>query len=98
MAYNLSFMNETNTLFGVVQAVDTQSFGLFGNFLLLSMFIIIFAMFKNYDTKAVFLADSFIVTFMAILLWGTGILSWSGLIIPIVLLVASLIYQIWGGD
>lgn len=91
MTANLSgFDNITNPL-QVATAANTVSDGYLFAISLLVIFVVLFIVFKNYDTKAVFVGDSFICTIISILLWGADLISFKILIWPVLILFGSVI-------
>ncbi len=97
IGYNLSSLENGTTITTILSSINFNSGYWFGGLLLLVLFIMIFAMFKNYDTLAAFTVDSFIVTLIGLLLNGIGLISMSILIYPFILFIISLIaYQWWG--
>lgn len=53
-----------------MQGVNDLSQGFFSILLLFSVFIIIFIMYSGHDTKSVLVADCFVVTILAMILWA----------------------------
>lgn len=91
MAYNITWMESSNTLVDIFQGVNTASNGLVGGMILLLTFMISFAAFKNYDTVADLVISSFITTIIGGLLWFIGFISFEFAVIPLILFVVSLI-------
>lgn len=98
MTSNLSAFDNITSPLQVATATNTASDGYLFAFTLLAIFVILFIAFKNYDTKAVFVGDSFICTIIAILLWGTNLISFKILIWPVLLLFASIITLLFWPD
>lgn len=66
--YNLTIATDSTGLFGFMDAANTISGGLFGNLILLVVFIIMVAAWRNYEPKRSFAAASFITAILAIFL------------------------------
>ena len=96
MTYNVSFMDNTTSFLQVAQGVNAQSDGLFSIMFLCVFFLLILMVFAHFDTKSVLLADSFITTIIAVLLFGAGMLEGWFLGVVIAALVFSLIAKVWG--
>ena len=89
--YNMTNVTSANTILDMFTAVNELSNGAMFAIVLLGLFIMIFMVFKKYDTKAVLLLDSFAVTLIAIPMWTFGWIGWSIMIVPIILFFASII-------
>lgn len=93
--YNISFMDNTTSLLGIVQGVGNESGGWFGGLLLLTVFILFYMVFSYNETEDVLLADTFICSILAGILWATGLISSMVLAFPVVLLVVAIIFKVW---
>ena len=71
--YNLTGMQGQNDLFGVMNAANTVSGGLFGHLILVVAFVIMVVAWRNYEPKRSFAAASFIISLFAIML---RVLQW----------------------
>ena len=89
--YNLSFMDTSNTLADLFAGVNNIGNGIIGIGILLLLWVILFAAFKNYETVTAMLITSFIVTIVAGLLWFSSLLAWYVAVVPLMMLVASVI-------
>lgn len=80
-------------LYDMLIAVNQLSGGLIGIFLLTSIFLLIFMVFKKYeqDTKEVLLIDSVITSIIGVLFWSMGLISITVLIYPVILFFVSAI-------
>ena len=92
--YNLSFA-ETTDLYTLTSGVNTQLDGLLAAMILLSIYIILFISMRNQEIKTVFLADSFIVTIIAVLFWILEFISIQIVMIPFVLLMAAVLIKVF---
>jgi len=90
--YNVTNISNANTIVEYVVAVNQLSNRLFANLILLSLFIVIFTMFVNYDKKYVLLADSFITSIIGILFFIIGWINWGILIAPILIFFGTIIF------
>lgn len=96
MTYNMTFMDEAVSFAGLYEGVNTASNGLISSFILLTVFIIMFFIFKDrYDTKVILLGSSFITTLLASLFWAGAYIGINILLIPIGVLVASIILYLF---
>lgn len=86
-------MNESTNLFQVINSVNVESGGVLFTLILLVLFIVTFVALKNYHTSVVFITSSFITTIIAVLFYFAGLISWTILIIPIVLLFGSIVVK-----
>ena len=89
--YNMTNITAANNIYELVKATNQSSGDLFANLALLAIFLVVFLSFKSYNFKAVMLADSFVVTFLAIISFILQFTSWHILIYPIIVLMASLV-------
>lgn len=96
MTYNLSFMDNSTGILGIAEGVNDASGGWLFGLLLAFLYILFLMVFSDYDMKNVLVADSFIVSILAGVLFGAGLVSAWVLTFPIVLLVITLVIKIWG--
>lgn len=82
------------TLFQVTNEVTG---GLFGNLILLAIFIVIFISLKDYRNSIAFATASFITTILAMLFRTMGIIGDMVMIVGIVATVASVAYLLFEG-
>jgi len=95
--YNFTNVTSSTNILELTVAVNSLS----GNFLatgilIILYFIVLFATIGRSDNKTAFLTTNFIVTFIAVLLWGAGLISMIVLTPLMVLLMASLMMKIFG--
>ena len=96
MTYNVSGFDNVTGVMDLATGASTVSNGLVFGIVLLVIYVIIFVVFKNYDTKAVILGDAFICTIIAVLMWGAGWIGFNILIWPILAMFGSIIaYVFW---
>jgi len=98
MTYNLTGFDNITGIMGIASAASDISGGLVFGMILLVFFIIVFVVFKNYDTKAVVLGDAFITVLLSVLFWGAGWIGFNILIWPIIVMFASIIAYIFWPD
>jgi hypothetical protein len=94
--YNLTGIEASNNVFELFKAIDSIKPGWFGGLALFSFYLITFMIFKESNTANIFLLDSFAVSFVAVLLFSVGMIGSAALIVPIVLLFASIVLKVWG--
>lgn len=92
--YNISFLNESNGVTGVMEGVNSMSDGLYAGLILLCLFIICFIAMKKYDTDVAFLTTSFICSVIAVLFFVMGWIGIEIFIIPVVLLIIAIFYKV----
>ena len=95
--YNLTNVTNANNYYEVLFAMNNQSASFIAMFILASLFLLIFMVFKKYeqDTREVLLMDSTIISVIAVLFWAIDLISWKILIYPIMILFACImIYKL----
>lgn len=98
MVANLTAYDNLTSPLQVATASNDASGGYLFAFGLLAIFVVLFIVFKNYDTKAVFVGNSFICTVIAVLLWGADLISFKILIWPVLALFASILALLFWPD
>lgn len=95
--YNLSFIDNTTGVTVLWTGVNDQSGGWFAGLLLLSLYVLIFMVFmgSGYSFKDVFLGNNFLMSLIAGLLWGSGMVDEYVLGMAVALLAISLFIKIW---
>lgn len=92
--YNMTNITRANNLFGIIEAVNQSSNGLFISLFLVILFFGFIVVFKKKDFKKVLLADSFFMVILTALAWGMKFVGWTYVIVPVILFGSSLIaYQ-----
>ena len=71
--YNLTSLNNQNTLFGMMDAANDLSGHLFGNLILITVFVIMVFAWRTYEPKRSFAAASFITAIFSVFL---RIMNW----------------------
>ena len=94
--YNLTFMDNTTSLMGIMNGVNDATNGTFITILLLVLWALLFIVFKNYDIKSLFLGSSFLMVLIFGLFFGAGLIAAWTLTIPAVSLLIALILKLWG--
>ena len=93
MSYNLTNFTDANNLYEMAKAAnkltEVNGVGLYSVLILLSLAVLLFLVFKNYEFKKVAVANSFIVTFIAILMYLQELISIQVLAFPFVFLVVA---------
>lgn len=96
--YNMTNITAANTVYEIVKATNDMSTGLFFGLLLPILFFVFLVTFKRRDFKKVLLGDCFFMVIVTGIAWGAGWVSWTFLIIPVILFGAVLIaYQFIDG-
>jgi hypothetical protein len=95
MTYNLTFMDNATGLLPLVQGVNDNSGGWFFPLILLFAFVVLMMSF-NFDIKNNLLGASFITTLGAIIGWGAGLTTVYVVMLPLILLLATIMIKVWG--
>jgi len=98
--YNTTLVDEADTLYDFAINMNALSSGLIGSLIVLCVFIIVFVAMKRFeeDVKSNFIASSFITTVFALFLWGSEMITWHILIIPALMLIASILVYLFTQD
>ena len=90
MTYNTTNLTAAENLYDMVFALNELE-PLLGVFLIVSVFLVIFVVFKRteQDIMEVVLIDSTITTIIAVLFWSIGLINWYMVILPIIGIFAS---------
>lgn len=99
MPYNLTNVTDANNLYSIMYAMNELSDGLIGVFILVSISLVLFMLFKKQesDTVKALLSSSVITIIVAVLLWGINLVAWSMLLYPIIVFFAMLMVYKFGG-
>lgn len=95
MTYNLTFISNTTSLAQIFTGINDNSGGWFVGLLLIFFFILFFMVFKNVDTKTVFVGGTFVTTLIAGLFFFAGMVEIWVVGVLIAALVVSLIVKLW---
>jgi len=95
MVYNMTNITLANDLITIVAEVNNTSGGYLLGFTLFAFYIVTMFIFKNKDIVFVFLADSFIVTIVAVIMWAMGYIGLNLLTIPLLLLFVGLMMKLF---
>lgn len=89
--YNLTNITAANDIYEIVKATNELSGGLLFNMLMFLFFMVFLMVNYKRDFKKVLLADSFITILIAGVAWGLQLVTWTYIIVPIVIFIGSLI-------
>jgi len=89
--YNLTNLTNANTIVDMTTEVNRLSDGLLIVMLMLILFLTYMIVFKKQNLKPVLIGASFLMTIMAIIAFTFGWIGVEVLIIPIILLFASIL-------
>lgn len=92
MSYNLTGLENNTNILEFVKVVNTASGEWFVIGLLLTLWVILFIAFKNYETETAIRSASFIVSIIAILFFIIGMISTSKMMIPIIITGLTVLY------
>jgi len=84
MTYNITWTNTTNHLGDLVINMNTTSNGYIAAFFMVAIFVVIFAVFKDYDINKVLTFDFFIMASIGALFWAVELLAILWVIVPLV--------------
>jgi hypothetical protein len=90
--YNTTNLEAGNTTFEIFNSINTISEFWFGKLILIVIFFISFIAFKKYETKVAFIGSSALTTFITILFFGLGWVTFNTIFIPLALLLGSVIW------
>ena len=96
MAYNMSFVDTSNTTVEIIGGLNTATNGWLGGFILGMLGIIIFIAMKGYETSTVLLTSGAITSLVAIFLWSVGFIGFSYIFIPIAIFFAGMVITAFG--
>lgn len=97
MSYNLSFMDNTTNMFDVVAGINTASGNVFGIIILTMVYIFVFASTMEKGNSTAMISGGVASVAIGSLLWFGGLITWSILIIPVLLLVTGIIVKAFEG-
>jgi predicted branched-subunit amino acid permease len=91
--YDMTNITEANTSLQMLVGVNEISNNYIGLFFLITLFFVIFIVFKQRETDTIhtLLIDSTLCTIVGLLMWSINLLSWSFLLLPIIGIFASAI-------
>lgn len=95
---NLTAYDNLTSPLQVATATNDATGGYLFGLVLLLIFVVFFIVFKNFDTKAVMVGDSFITTLIAALMWGANLIGFKIFIWPLLALFGSLIALLFWPD
>lgn len=84
---------ENNGLLDNITALNTISSGLFVDFVLVSIFIMILFLMRGYEFRNTFLSSSVVVLLTSVLFWAGGIADFSRVAACFSILVIALLYS-----
>lgn len=92
MAYDMSTLTTDGSFINMVKWTNDALAGLFIPGLLIALYIIILLAFSatSFNLKAVMLVDSFFITILALISFLIGWVSWTVLLLPIMLIFVAL--------
>ena len=98
--YDLTNLTNVTDLSGMAYSVNELSGGIYGYFILFSLFLLTFIISKRMmdDTKQVFMTSALFTCLFAILLFSIGIIGQIPLIISIGLLFAGIMLYMFSQD
>jgi len=94
MTYNLTFGQNLTGFMPFLQGVNSATGELLTGLILISVFIVLFISFKNFETVTALMSASFIASLLAVLFYSIEFLSIQYTIMPIVLLGITILYKI----
>ena len=97
LAYNLTWMDTSNTLPTIIEKTNDSIGGYLIIFILIVLFVMVLVMYETSLTKAL-MGSGFITTIIAILFSFSGLLYWAYAMIPLSLMVVGIVLQFLGVD
>lgn len=98
VAYNLTrFASNSTDILSITTKINVESGFILGNFLLFGVFIFFFMVFKQEDSLQEWIISSFLTSIIGGLMFFIGLIAWTSLIIPIMILIITVIIQMTRG-
>lgn len=88
--YNTTTLDNATSFLEGMQGVNTASDGYFMSSLILVIFLLGMYVFKKHDLKKVLVGNSFLCSVLAGLAWSGGLMPFSYVLPPFLLLLASI--------
>lgn len=96
--YNLSVYENVSDISGLFISSNYVTDAWFSYLMMLLYYIIIFLMYKSYDTKMVFFTSSILLSFVSTLLFLASFVTIYVVGVALALVAASTLIFVWGGD
>lgn len=96
MSYNITWMNTSNTFVDIVIGINNNLSGALGHYIIIITFIFTFALTIRNGTPEALLASGLSSSVIGVLLLLAGVMSWSWVIVPIVILLAGVMFKAFG--
>lgn len=96
--YNLTVLQNATSIVNLATGVNTISNGLYGGMLFIIIYLLLFITVKEEYLPNVMLGAGTVMSIIAWLLFGLGLIPWWSLGINITLLISAIFYKIWGGS
>ena len=95
--YDTTKLDNATGVYEVVKEINTLSSGVFANVLLFIIALVLLMIFKGrVEFKDLMLGVSFMVSFLAVLLFVLQLVTISVFYFPFIFLIAAIIIKIWG--
>ena len=95
---NSSYLTNVTGYPGLMTGINNATDGLFGLFLMVSIYIMVFMAFKFYDTKTAVIGSSALTLLVSVLLWSMGLILFGYIFIPVAGLLAGLVWLALGSS
>ena len=96
--YDTTALDNSTDVYQIFFNINAISNGLLANMLLAMISLVLIMVFRNRgDFKDVLLGVSFMVSFIAVLMFLAELVTISVFYFPFILLIGAVIYKIWGG-
>ena len=96
MAYDITFLDTSNNLLDLIVGINDESGKVLFAAVLLLVFVIVFIATKRYDTNTAFLNASVTSTIFGAMMMFAGLITWTVMIIPVILMIISIAVNVWG--
>ncbi|MBD3253122.1 hypothetical protein GF386_05295 [Candidatus Pacearchaeota archaeon] len=94
--YNLTNITDANTILEQFTAINSLTGDIFAILILFTIYILLFIVFKNYDTRAVLVTNGFIITIISITFLWAGLIGTTPVVICVAALVLSIVlFMFW---
>lgn len=95
--YDTTKLDNSTGIYEIFKEVNVLSDGLFANAILFLIALILLMVFKGrVEFKDLMLGVSFMVAFLAVLMFVLNLVSLSVFYFPLIFLIAAIIIKIWG--
>lgn len=96
--YNLTALQNATSIVTLATGINTISNGLYGGLLFIAIYLFLLLIVEEQYLLNIMLGAGTIMSIIAGLLFGLGLMPWWVLGINIAILITAIFYKIWGGS